>query len=398
MNKLALSLLAAAWLVTPGAAFAQALHFHQEFSSQPAILVDDDKVQCPSAAYTTIQAAVNAASAGDRIHVCPGTYPEQITINKPLTIDADNGVWVVPAAMTGNTTDIVAGDSLAVAISVQNAENVNIDGLIVDGANNGLTACAPRLIGILYQNASGRVTHNAVRNFNLGSAMNGCQSGNGIEVETGTDGNSLVEISDNSVQNYQKNGITGNETGTEVDLDGNTVTGVGPTTGAAQNGVQVGYGAAGRVRNNTITDNIYSACTATTCDTNGAGILIYNSNGIDIENNSAGSNQVGIYVGGNQSRITGNSIFNSVVLIGVALMGDQNEVTNNSITHSDQIGVYVQGNSNQIHTNKITDAQVGIYKVTGQTGNSLSGNTFFATMATVQDPAKLPKLGVVPSH
>jgi nitrous oxidase accessory protein NosD len=79
-------------------------------------------------------------------------------------------------------------------------------------------------------------------------------------------------------------------------------------------------------------------------------------------------------------------------------MGDQTEVTNNSITHSDQIGVYVQGNSNQIHTNKITDAQVGIYKVTGQTGNSLSGNTFFATMATVQDPAKLPKLGVVPSH
>jgi len=394
MTKFAASLLAAALLVIPRAAIAQ------DFHSQPAILVDDDKVQCPSAAYTTIQSAVNAANPGDRIHVCAGTYPEQVTINKSLTIDADNGALVVPAAMTGNITDLVSGDTLAVAISVQNATDVNIEGLIVDGSNNGLTGCAPRLVGILYENSSGRVAHNAVRNFNLGvaSALNGCQSGNAIEVETATGGTSSVEIRENSVQNYQKNGITGNETGTELDLDGNTVTGVGPTTGAAQNGVQVGYGAAGRIRNNTITDNIYSPCTAAVCNTNAAGILIYNSDGIDIENNSVGSNQIGIYVGGNQSRINANSVFNSVVLIGVALVGNQNEVTNNTITHSDQIGVYVQGNSNQISTNKITDAQVGVYEVTGTTGNTLFGNRYYSTQATVQDPARLPKLGVVPSH
>ena len=394
MTKFAVSFLAAALFLIPRAAFAQDFHF------EPTILVDDDKVQCPSAAYTTIQSAVNAANPGDRIHVCAGTYPEQVTINKSLTIDADNGVLVAPAAMTGNVTDLVSGDTLAVAISVQNADDVNIEGLIVDGSNNGLTACAPRLIGILYENSSGRVAHNAVRNFNLGagSALNGCQSGNAIEVETATSGSSRVEISENSVQNYQKNGITGNETGTELDLDGNTVTGVGATAGAAQNGVQVGYGAAGRIRNNTITDNIYSPCTAAVCNTNAAGILIYNSDGIDIENNSVGSNQIGIYVGGNQSRINANSVFNSVVLIGVALVGNQNEVTNNTITHSDQIGVYIQGNSNQTSTNKITDAQVGVYEVTGTTGNTLFGNRYYATQATVQDPTRLPKLGVVPSH
>lgn len=394
MTKFALSLLAAALFLIPRAALAQDFHY------QPAILVDDDKVQCPSAAYTTIQSAVNAANPGDRIHVCPGTYPEQITINKSLTIDADNGVLVAPSAMTANTTDLVSGDPLAVAISVQNAADVNIEGLIVDGSNNGLTACAPRLIGILYENASGRVAHNAVRNFNLGagSALNGCQSGNAIEVDTATGGSSSVEIRENSVQTYQKNGVTGNEPGTEIDLDGNTVTGLGPTSGAAQNGIQVGYGAAGRIRNNTITDNIYSPCTATTCDTNAAGILVYNSDGIDIESNSVGSNQIGVYVGGNQSRIARNSIFNSVVLIGVALVGNQNEVTNNTITNSGQIGVYVQGNSNQIRTNRITDAQVGVYEVTGTTGNTLFGNRYFATLATVQDPARLPKLGIVPSH
>ena len=54
--------------------------------------------------------------------------------------------------------------------------------------------------------------------------------------------------------------------------------------------------------------------------------------------------------------------------------------------------------ANQVRANKITDAQVGVYEVTGTTGNSVFGNRYYSTQATVQDPARLPKLGVVPSH
>src|ERR1700676_3465112 len=50
------------------------------------LVVDDDRVQCPNAGFTSIQAAVNAATAGDRINVCPGSYREQVRVNKPLTI------------------------------------------------------------------------------------------------------------------------------------------------------------------------------------------------------------------------------------------------------------------------------------------------------------------------
>jgi pectin methylesterase-like acyl-CoA thioesterase len=50
------------------------------------LTVDDDHVQCPSAAFVTIQAAVIAASPGDRINVCPGIYHEQVVVEKPLTI------------------------------------------------------------------------------------------------------------------------------------------------------------------------------------------------------------------------------------------------------------------------------------------------------------------------
>src|SRR5689334_2116510 len=43
-------------------------------------LVDDDGVQCPSAPFHAIQAAVNAAAPGDTVLVCNGLYPEQVTI------------------------------------------------------------------------------------------------------------------------------------------------------------------------------------------------------------------------------------------------------------------------------------------------------------------------------
>jgi len=42
-------------------------------------LVDDDRRQC-AAPFTTIQSAVDAAAPGDRVLVCPGVYPEQVTI------------------------------------------------------------------------------------------------------------------------------------------------------------------------------------------------------------------------------------------------------------------------------------------------------------------------------
>lgn len=53
-------------------------------------VVDDDKVQCPNAAYTSIQAAVTAAPAGSTVLVCEGTYKEHVVIATP----AKNGLRV----------------------------------------------------------------------------------------------------------------------------------------------------------------------------------------------------------------------------------------------------------------------------------------------------------------
>jgi len=104
-------------LATPTAAMAATLQ------------VDDDKVQCPGAAYTTIQDAVNAASPGDTIDVCAGTYPEPaggpLTINKPLTLEgAQAGVDARSRAGAESVITDFQGTSVA-------ASGVVIDGFTV---------------------------------------------------------------------------------------------------------------------------------------------------------------------------------------------------------------------------------------------------------------------------
>ncbi|MGW0579346.1 right-handed parallel beta-helix repeat-containing protein [Streptomyces sp. NPDC002920] len=51
-------------------------------AAQAVLVVDDNGAQCPGAPFTTIQAAITAASPGDEIRVCAGTYNEVVTVNK----------------------------------------------------------------------------------------------------------------------------------------------------------------------------------------------------------------------------------------------------------------------------------------------------------------------------
>ena len=46
------------------------------------IVVDDDRVQCPKADFTTIQAALKQARPRAQIEVCPGTYDGGIVVDK----------------------------------------------------------------------------------------------------------------------------------------------------------------------------------------------------------------------------------------------------------------------------------------------------------------------------
>lgn len=51
-----------------------------------ALLVDDDRAQCPDAPFATIQAALDAADADQMVEVCPGVYAEDVVVDKPVSL------------------------------------------------------------------------------------------------------------------------------------------------------------------------------------------------------------------------------------------------------------------------------------------------------------------------
>ena len=54
------------------------------------VVVDDD-LACAGAAFSTIQAGIDAAQPGDFVAICAGVYPEQLTITKNLTLTPYSG-------------------------------------------------------------------------------------------------------------------------------------------------------------------------------------------------------------------------------------------------------------------------------------------------------------------
>ena len=163
---------------------------------QPAaaavLQVDDDHVQCPSATYFTIQDAVNAASPGDTIEVCAGTYPEPapgpLTINKSVTLEGAQAgvdargprgaesVITDPQGTSVSASDVVI-DGFTVQDSIVSAFtgygiwlNPNISG--TDILNNIIQN---NIVGVGLANVGAQATirHNLIRNNNVPGSSTG---------------------------------------------------------------------------------------------------------------------------------------------------------------------------------------------------------------------------------
>ena len=355
--------------------------------------------------YATIQQAVNASPAGTVIKVCPGNYPEQVAIiAKNLTLEGikygtEDAVVILPPAggLVANTTDVDSGDPVAAQLVVQNTDSVSISNLTVDGTGNGLS-CGPDVRGILFQNSSGTVKHVAVRNQVPNGIPNGCQVGESIWVETAAGHSSTVTIEHSSVHNYNKNGITGNDAGTNLTLAGNYIQGAGvvPKPGAAQNGIQLGFGATGTIMDNIVIDNIYGDPTVAAS----ADILLYraaeNSN-ITISRNIVGNSQIPIAlytdaVGvGDGVSVTGNRVFGASTYDGIDVCTNGNTVTGNTIVNSAESGVHLDascgstGHNNTVTGNVIREsACAGILDDTnGEGGNTITSDTYFTVPFTL---------------
>jgi hypothetical protein len=195
----------------------------------------------------------------------------------------------------GAVVQAQAGSAL---ITVKNL-TVTVSNLVdlCDGGND-------RLRGILFDAVGGTITNNTVTDIEQGAnGESGCQEGNAIEARnapfTGGGVNKNVTISGNEVTDYQKTGIVANGS-VAATIKNNTVTGDGPISYIAQNGIQVGYGAKATVSGNTVSGNAY---TGTERDSS-AGILVVGGDcfglaytvGLSITKNTLTNNDVGVWL------------------------------------------------------------------------------------------------------
>ena len=331
--------------------------------------------------FATIQLAVNSVPAGSIIDICPGTYPEQVAINKNLTLKGvvaggqDAAVIVAPAGgLVPNANSLATGNAIAAQILVQApATAVKFNNLTVDGSNNGIAGCLPNPIGFYYQNASGTISRTSVLNEVLGTGLTGCQGGLGIFVQSGGGGTSTVSITNNNVENYQKNGITANEAGTTATITGNTVIGQGPTSGAAENSIQIGFGATGTISGNTVGSDVWSPDVFGDTGDAAAGLLVYASSHVTISSNNVNNTQFGIALAGDPTSgsadyntVTKNTVSATHFYDGIDLCGNNNNATSNIINGSDESGVHVDDSCN-----------------TGAAGNTATSNTINSACAGI---------------
>jgi Right handed beta helix region len=268
------------------------------FGASPAaaatLRVDDDRAQCPDAAFTTVQSAVTAAGPGDRVQVCAGTYREQVRIEGPgkngLSLEARQPLQAVIQAPVVDTPPNAV-------VLVRGARGVGIRGFVISGPFT-TPGCSETLLehsGVRVDgDGQATVQFNRITQIrNANPALFGCQDG--IAVRAGRAGEmqrGSITLSFNLIDEYQKGGVVVDGPGSFGRVERNVIRAsedVQPLI--APNGVQISRGAGARVRQNLVSENIYLPG-----PDNGTGILLFQLTPdlVEVEQNEVFENDNGI--------------------------------------------------------------------------------------------------------
>jgi len=189
------------------AVVAANLLFWEEASATPTThWVNDDAssytppgTSCHDAGYSTIQAAVDAASSGDVIKVCPGIYTENVVVGTSnLTISSTGGASVtrVSAAVSADVFLITTHDATLDGFTMVPSGSAGKHDIGVNVSVEG--------------NANATIAHNIIVGGRIGTNLGCASSGNtvihntvvgqseaGINIDTcegsefGSDGNAV---------------------------------------------------------------------------------------------------------------------------------------------------------------------------------------------------------------
>ena len=219
--------------------------------------------QSGKTSYTTISSAITATPPGGVVNVCPGTYAEQLVIDKPLTIRGINGTPTIVPPSTG-LTDLPAGSGFYPQVLANDAGGeVDLLNLAVDGTDAlfnvngivlGIEAYCPAgvvqdFVGVYFVNTPGTL-ENVQVSGQFGDSSGGFgepqlipNCGSGIVFH----GSGKALVRNSTVSDV---GLYGIFSDGDLMADGNVVSG-----GNGPFGVGIGAGT-GKISNNTITGTI----------------------------------------------------------------------------------------------------------------------------------------------
>jgi hypothetical protein len=295
--------------------------------------------------FPTIQSAILAVPANATIEVCPGTYPEQLTITQGVKLEGiisgtgDAAVVTVPGAgLAPNGTSSAAGP-IAAQVDVQNSVGiVTITNMVVDGTGGTCSTSGDPSFGIAFEGTNGTIMDTVVRNVTSSSCDS--FSGAAIDIEGGT-----VKVTSNSIHGFSDAGVNVN-VGVAT-ISSNTITG-------GTNGIFLEQDASMAVSSNTISG------------ASNAGIAADSGTGLKITGNKISGGAFGVQLTAHNGPSTGNVVQTNN--IGGATTGL-------SINDGGSTG------GNTITSNTLVDANCGISEGSAL-GDSLTPNTMFTVVAT----------------
>ncbi len=318
---------------------------------------------------SSIQNAINAANptGGDVIQLAPGTYTEQLVVDKCITIRGagENSTTIQSPSSLVNSPLQFVGDptrKLQTIIEVRNTSYVTMSDLSVKGP---VAYTAEFGYGIFVDENSvlnlSRATVATVRENPIQGNQRGIAIGAGSRTTRFNQIGALI-LDDVAISDYQKGGITVDRAGSTATISNTDVTGAGSTGVIGQNGIQFSFEAAGSVTGGSVSGNSYAPATVTA-----TGILLFNSGAVTVSGGTFAGNDASVYVTSSTPTaspvftVSNNSITNIANGYGILFDGVSGTATNNFVSG----GAYgissfpADGQTVQVNSNSVTDATQG---------------------------------------
>jgi parallel beta-helix repeat protein len=281
--------------------------------------------------HPTIQTAINEATAGDIIEVAAGTYVEQVTIDKSLSlIGAGELVTKIqaPATRTSTVVQVSTWDYIVAAYPTTGTIDVRIEGFTIDANSLPKQTGTAGLIGVFFRDVDGTTAglfDSTVQRFEQVDYQSW-----GIRVY----GDSALTIDGNILTGYTRDGITAiGDGGTGADpvvtISDNDLTG----SALPLNGISILDGATGTVSGNTVRDHTRSAEWAA------VGILVGDSENVQVSSNTVINSFYSIFLdsGADNNTVSGNTLTGTIKR-GISLDKADNNVIKSNIINSLTIG------------------------------------------------------------